>query len=103
MITEVAGVGLNSQMYSFDMPIQISCQECFVVTEFTGKAGLDLQMYHFTMSFQITRIIRFVITLATVKSFDSLMDSFDMIVKEMLMNGFVITQMASKFFTFFVS
>ena len=94
MITEVAGVGLNSKVYRFDMPIQISCQECFVVTEFTGEAGLDLQMYHFTMSFQITRIIRFVITLATMKPFDSLMDSFDMIVKEMLMNGLVITQMA---------
>ena len=54
MITDVAGVGLNSQVYRFDMPIQISCQECFVVTEFTGEAGLDLQMYQFTMLFQIT-------------------------------------------------
>ena len=54
MITEVAGVGLDSKVYCFDMPIQISCQECFVVTEFTSEAGLDLQMYHFTMSFQIT-------------------------------------------------
>ena len=51
MITEVVGVGLYSQVYCFDMPIQISCQECFVVTEFTGEAGLDLQMYHFAMSF----------------------------------------------------
>jgi len=38
-----------------------------------------------------------------MKPFDSLMDSFDMIVEEMLMNGLVITQMAWKFFTFFVS
>jgi hypothetical protein len=50
MITEVAGVDLDLQVHHFDRPIQISCQECFVVTEFTGKAGLDLKMYHFTNS-----------------------------------------------------
>ena len=50
IITEVAGVGLESQLYHFHMPIQISYKECFLVTEFEGKAGLDLKMYHFTNS-----------------------------------------------------
>jgi hypothetical protein len=50
MITEAARVDLDLQVHCFDRPIQISCQECFVVTEFAGKSGLDLKMYHFTNS-----------------------------------------------------
>ena len=57
-------------------------------------------MDHFAVSFQIARVVRFVIALFTVKSFDSLMHSFDVIVKEMLVNGLVIAKVAGKFFTF---
>ena len=51
MITKVARVCFDAQMHSFDVPIQIGGQECFVITEFTCETRLDLQMDHFAMSF----------------------------------------------------
>lgn len=43
-------VGFYLQMYSLDVPIQISCQKGLVVAQLALEPGFDLKMHHLSMS-----------------------------------------------------
>ncbi len=90
----MARVGFDPQMHSFDMPIQIGSKKSLVVADFTCESRLDLHVDHFAMSLQVSRVVGFVVALLTMKSLDSLMHSFHVIVEEMLVDRFVLAEVA---------
>lgn len=59
-------------------------------------------MHHFAVAFQVARVVGFVVALVTMKPLQSLMDTFDMIVEEMLMDGLVVALIAGKRLRYFM-
>jgi hypothetical protein len=102
VITEQALVGLDPQVDSLHVPIEVGRQECLVVAQLTREPRLALHMDHLWVSFQIARVIGFIIALITMKTFDSLMYSFLMVTQKVFVDSLVVTEVTGELLALFV-